>query len=57
MMFAGTRMLKGLILAEERFRREAKAHHLSAVEYRKQLREKYRIDIATLKHLGIIKEN
>jgi hypothetical protein len=56
MMAAGPRMLKGLILADERFRREAGVRQLSAVQYRNQLRDKYRTDIATLKRLGIIKE-
>ncbi len=56
MMAAGSRMLRGFILADERFRRDAEAQRLPAVQYRDQLRGKYRIYIATLKRLGIIKE-
>jgi hypothetical protein len=53
----GARMWKGLILADERLRREAEIQHLSVGKHKEILHEKYRTSIATLKTLGIIKEN
>jgi hypothetical protein len=55
-MLTGSRVLKGLLLADERLRREADSQHVPAGQYRHQLQEKYRTCIATLKSLGIIKE-
>jgi hypothetical protein len=54
---SGTRMLKGLISADERLRREAELQHLPIDQHKQVLQEKYRASIATLKNLGIIKEN
>jgi hypothetical protein len=54
---SGTRLLKGLISGDERLRREAELQHLSIEQYKQSLQEKYRASIATLKNLGIIKEN
>ena len=56
MMSAGSRMLKGFILADERLRRDAGGQHLPVSQYRIQLRQKYRTNIETLKRLDIIKE-
>lgn len=56
MMSAGSRMLRGLLLAEERLRREASLQHLTVAQHKENLRAKYRTYIATLKSLGIIKE-
>jgi hypothetical protein len=53
----GTRVWKGLLLADERLRRDADSQHLSIGQYKENLREKYRASIETLKTLGIIKEN
>ena len=55
--FAGTRMWKGLLLADERLRREADLRRLSIGQHKKILRERYRTSIAMLKIMGIIKEN
>jgi hypothetical protein len=57
LMLAGTRMWKGLLLADERLRREADSQHLSIDRYKEILRERYRTSIAVLKTMGIIKEN
>jgi hypothetical protein len=56
MMSAGSRMLKGFLLAEERLRQDASSQHLTVGQFKKNLREKYQTHIATLKSLGIIKE-
>ena len=53
----GTRMWKGLLLADEQLRRDANLQHLSIGQHKEILRERYRASIATLKTLGIIKEN
>jgi hypothetical protein len=57
LMLTGTRMWRGLLLGDERLRREADAHNLPIVQYRQILQERYRTSIATLKTLGILKEN
>ena len=57
LMLAGTRMWKGLLLADQRLRREAAAQHLTIGQHKVVLRERYRASLATLKTLGIIKEN
>jgi len=57
LMLAGTRMWKGLLLADERLRQEAESQHLSIDRHKEILRERYRTSIAMLKTLGIIKEN
>ncbi len=57
LMLAGTRMWKGLLLADEQLRREADSQHLSIGQHKEILRERYRTSIAMLKTLGIIKEN
>jgi hypothetical protein len=57
LMKTGPRMWKGLLLADERLRREANSQHLSVGQYKAILRERYRTSIATLKSLGILKEN
>ena len=56
LMSSGTRMWKGLLLADERLRREAHAQQLSVDQHKQILREKYRTSIAMLKTMGIIKE-
>jgi hypothetical protein len=53
----GTRIWKGLLSADERLRREADSQHLSIGQHKEILRERYQKSIATLKTLGIIKEN
>jgi hypothetical protein len=53
----GARVWKGLLLADERLRRDADSQHLSIGQHKENLREKYRASIETLKTLGIIKEN
>ncbi len=57
LMSGGPKMWKGLISADERFRREAKAQNLSPSRYREILRERYRSSIAALKDLGVLKED
>ena len=57
LMLAGTRMWKGMLLADEQLRREADSQHLPLGQYKENLREKYRTSIAMLKSMGIIKEN
>jgi len=57
LMLAGTRMWKGLLLADERLRREAEAQHLTIGQHKAVLRERYRASLATLNTMGIIKEN
>jgi hypothetical protein len=56
LMSTGARVWKGLLLADERFRREANSQHLTAGEYRQILRERYRTSIAMLRDLGVLKE-
>lgn len=53
----GTRIWKGLLSADERLRREADSQHLSIGRHKEILRERYQKSIATLRTLGIIKEN
>jgi hypothetical protein len=53
----GTRMWKGLLLADERLRRTADSQQLSIGQYKEILRGRYRTSMAKLKALGIIKEN
>jgi hypothetical protein len=53
----GFRMWKGLLLADEQLRLEAESHQISLGQYKQKLREKYRTSIATLKTMGVIKEN
>lgn len=56
-MLSGTRIWKGMILADEQLRRDAEARRLPVARHKEMLRENYRASIATLKSLGIIKEN
>ena len=56
LMSTGSRMWRGLLLADERLRREANSQHLSTGQYKKILQERYRTSIATLKSVGILKE-
>jgi hypothetical protein len=53
----GTRIWKGLLSADERLRREADSQHLSIGQHKEILRERYQKSMATLKTLGIIKDN
>jgi hypothetical protein len=57
LMKTGPRMWKGVLLANEQLRREANSRHLTVGQYKEILRERYRTSIATLKSLGVIKEN
>jgi len=57
LMVTGTRIWKGLLLADEQLRRDADSQHLSIDQHKEILRERYRASIATLKTMGIIKEN
>jgi hypothetical protein len=56
LMSTGTRMWTGVSLADERLRREASEHHLSAAQHKQNLREGYRTSLAMLKTLGILQE-
>jgi hypothetical protein len=53
----GFRMWKGLLLADEQLRREAVLRQITLGQYKHLLRERYRTSIATLKNMGVIKEN
>jgi hypothetical protein len=53
----GFRMWKGLLQADEQLRREAELRQITIGQYKHILRERYRASIASLKNLGVIKEN
>jgi hypothetical protein len=57
LMSTGFRMWKGLLLADEELRREAESQQITLGQYKQKLREKYRTSMATLKTMGVIKEN
>ncbi len=57
LMATGFRMWKGLLLANEQLRREAESQHIPLGQYKQKLRERYRTSMATLKTMGVIKEN
>ena len=57
LMSTGFRMWKGLLLADEQLRREAKSRQITIAQYKQKLRERYRTSMATLKTMGVIKEN
>jgi hypothetical protein len=53
----GPGIWKGLALAELRLRDEAAARHMAVVEYRALLQQRYRDEIAALRHKGADEEN
>jgi hypothetical protein len=53
----GPGIWKGLALAELRLRDEAAARHMAVVEYRTLLQQRYRDEIAALRHKGADEEN
>jgi hypothetical protein len=57
LMSTGFRMWRGLLSADEQLRREAESHKIPLGQYKQKLRERYRISMATLKTMGVIKEN
>jgi len=57
LVLTGSRVWKGLMLADEQLRRDANSQHLSLDQHKEILRERYRTYIAKLKTLSILKEN